>query len=202
MRVPRTARTRIVAGLGNPGSKYERTRHNVGFRVVGEVANRLGVTTWKTKDAAAQAYVASASVVLVKPLSFMNDSGRPLCGIASWWKTPAEDVLVVSDDLDLPFGRLRMRTGGGSGGHNGLKSIIASFGEAFPRLRVGIGRGRADTIDYVLSNFSGDEEAELGTLVSVAADGVERWLAGRTPDAIALVNGWRPAQREEGSRAS
>jgi PTH1 family peptidyl-tRNA hydrolase len=166
------------------------------------MAGRFGVTAWKTKDAAAQAHVARAGLVLVKPLSFMNESGGPLGNVAGWWKTPPEDVLVVSDDLDLPFGRLRMRTSGGSGGHNGLKSIIARFGEAFPRLRVGIGRGRADTIEYVLSNFSGDEEAELGTIVSVAADGIERWLAGQTARAVELVNGWRQPDREQGSRAS
>ncbi len=170
--------------------------------MVDEVARRLGVTSWKTKDAAATAHVASSSVVLVKPLSFMNESGGPLGGVAAWWKTPPEDILVVSDDLDLPFGRLRMRMRGSSGGHNGLKSIIGRFGEGFPRLRIGIGRGRSDTIDYVLSNFSVDEEAELGTLVLVAADGVERWLAGKTAQAVELVNGWRPPEREDTSRAS
>ncbi len=174
----------------------------MGFRVVDELAARLGVSAWKTKDAAAQAYVAASGVVLVKPLSFMNDSGQPLGNAAAWWKTPPAEVLVVSDDLDLPFGRLRMRASGGSGGHNGLKSIIARFGEDFPRLRVGIGRGRADTIEYVLANFSNDEEAELGTLVGVAADGVERWLAGKPAEAIAYVNGWRQPQREDTSRAS
>ena len=157
-----------------------------------EVLRRLAPTaSWKTKDGAAQAHVASARVVLVKPLSYMNESGTPLQRVARWWKTPAERLLVVSDDLDLPFGRLRMRANGGSGGHNGLKSVIAHFGETFPRLRVGIGRGRTDTIDYVLSNFSGDEEASLGAVIGVAADGVERWLAGDLVAAIQLVNAWR-----------
>ncbi|GAC1300696.1 MAG: aminoacyl-tRNA hydrolase [Vulcanimicrobiaceae bacterium] len=205
------AGTRVIAGLGNPGQKYERTRHNVGFRVVDEVARRLGATSWKKKDGAEQAHVAARAVVLVKPLSFMNDSGLPLGRIAGWWKAPAPGLLVISDDLDLPFGRLRMRASGGSGGHNGLKSVIAHFGEAFPRLRVGIGRGRSETIDYVLSNFAPDEERELATLVGVAADGVERWLAGDMTGAIQLVNAWRPASEavltppassEDTSRAS
>jgi len=161
----------------------------------------LGVTSWKTKGGAAEAYVANASVVLMKPLSYMNESGQPLGNTAGWWKTPPEDVLVLSDDLDLPFGRMRLRTSGGSGGHNGLKSIIARFGEGFPRLRIGIGRGRVDTIDYVLSNFSADEEAELAPLLQVAADGVDLWLAGKTAAAIALVNGWRQ-NREDTSQAS
>ncbi len=196
-----------MAGLGNPGPSYERTRHNVGFRVVDEVARRFGVEHWKKKDEALQAHVASRSVVLVKPQSYMNESGRPLGKIAGWWKTPPVELLVVSDDLDLPFGRLRMRASGGSGGHNGLKSIIEFAGEGFPRLRVGIGRGRSDTIDYVLSNFSGDEERELPKLIEVAADGVLRWLERGAVDAIQYVNAWRvpvtpvPASEDE-SRGS
>ncbi len=194
---------RIIAGLGNPGQRYERTRHNVGFRVVDEVARRLAVASWRKKDGAQHAHVAANAVVLVKPLSFMNESGIPLGRIAAWWKTPASELLVISDDLDLPFGRLRMRASGGSGGHNGLKSVIAVFGEAFPRLRIGIGRGRSDTIDYVLSEFGAAEEGELATVMGVAADGVERWLSGDMPGAIALVNGWRPASAgEDTTRAS
>ena len=181
-----------MAGLGNPGPSYERTRHNAGFRVLDEVARRLGVERWKSRSEALQAHVAARSVVLVKPQSYMNDSGRPVAGIAGWWKTAPPDVLVVSDDLDLPFGRLRMRANGGSGGHNGLKSIIEYLGESFPRLRLGIGRGRSDTIDYVLSNFSVEEERTLPLLIDVAADGVLRWLEKRDPlDAIQYVNGWR-----------
>ncbi len=187
------AGTRIVAGLGNPGAKYERTRHNVGFRVVDEVARRLGVAHWKNKDGMQQAHIAARSVVLAKPLSFMNESGIPLGKLAGWWKAAPADLLVLSDDLDLPFGRLRMRASGGSGGHNGLKSVIAHVGEGFPRLRVGIGRGRVDTIDYVLSNFSGDEERALETLVGVAAEGVLRWLDRGATEAIQYVNGWKPA---------
>ncbi len=195
--------TRIVAGLGNPGPKYERTRHNVGFRVADEVSRRLGVAHWKNKDGAAQAHVAARSVVLVKPLSYMNDSGRPLARIAGWWKAPPSDLLVVSDDLDLPFGRLRMRASGGSGGHNGLKSIIENVGEAFPRLRIGIGRGRNDSIEYVLSNFSSDEEALLPALIDVAAEGVLRWLDRGIIDAVQYVNAWRPPEAlQEGPASS
>jgi PTH1 family peptidyl-tRNA hydrolase len=181
-----------VAGLGNPGPTYERTRHNAGFRIVDEVARRLGVEHWKKKDEALQAHVARSSVVLVKPLSFMNESGRPIGKIAGWWKTPPEDVLIVDDDIDLPFGRLRMRASGGSGGHNGLKSIIEYLGEGFPRLRLGVGRGRSDTIDYVLSSFSPEEERELSVLIDLAANGVLRWLERGPTDAIQYINAWRP----------
>ncbi len=160
------------------------------------MAERLGGggARWKTKDGAAQAHVAAKSVVLVKPLSFMNESGEPLGRVAGWWKADPAGVLVVSDDLDLPFGRLRMRASGSSGGHNGLKSIIARFGEGFPRLRIGIGRGRSETIDYVLSNFNAEEERELGVLIGVAVEGVERWLERGPVDAIQFVNGWRPPE--------
>jgi PTH1 family peptidyl-tRNA hydrolase len=168
--------------------------------VIDDVARRLGATQWKKKDEALQAHVAARAVVLVKPQSFMNESGGPLGRAASWWKAPPEDVLVVSDDLDLPFGRLRMRASGSSGGHNGLKSIIARFGEGFPRLRIGIGRGRNDTIDYVLSNFNGDEERELGTLIDVASEGVLRWLERGPTDAIQFVNAWRPSAPPDAAR--
>ena len=159
--------------------------------MVDDVARRFGVEHWKKKDEALQAHVAARNVVLVKPLSFMNDSGRPVAKIGGWWKASAADVLVVSDDLDLPFGRLRMRANGGSGGHNGLKSIIEVAGEGFPRLRIGIGRGRSDSIDYVLANFSPDEESMLEKIVAVAADGVVRFLERGPVDAINYVNAWR-----------
>ncbi|MDQ2908590.1 MAG: aminoacyl-tRNA hydrolase [Candidatus Eremiobacteraeota bacterium] len=194
-----------MAGLGNPGRPYERTRHNVGFRVVDEIARRLGAPRWKNKDGAAQAHVVAARVLLLKPLSYMNESGGPIAAAAAWWKVCAENVLIVSDDLDLPFGRLRMRASGGSGGHNGLKSVIAHVGEGFPRLRIGIGRGRSDAIDYVLSSFTAEEEHELPAFVDVAAEGVERWLGSETSNAIQYVNAWRwpsPQSGEEPPRAS
>lgn len=182
-----------MAGLGNPGPAYARTRHNVGFRVIDEVARRFGVDRWRKKDNAAQAHVAPRSVVLVKPLSYMNDSGAPLARIAHWWKATPAQLLVVSDDLDLPFGRLRMRASGGSGGHNGLMSIIDYFGESFPRLRVGIGRPENDAIDTVLSAFGADEEHALRGIVERAADGVVCWLERGVVDAMNLVNARQPA---------
>jgi len=134
--------------------------------------------------------VAARAVVLVKPLTFMNESGGPLGSAVTWWKAQPADVLVISDDLDLPFGRLRMRDDGSSGGHNGLKSIIARLGSSFPRLRIGIGRGR-DAIDYVLGDFSMDEERALPAILAACADAVELWLAGDAARAIESVNGRR-----------
>jgi PTH1 family peptidyl-tRNA hydrolase len=196
----RGTHTRIVAGLGNPGRKYEWTRHNLGFRVVDEVARRFDVSRWRNKDGAQQAHVAAQSVVLLKPQSYMNESGRPIGRIAGWWKASPHDVLIVVDDLDLPFGRLRMRESGGSGGHNGLKSIIEYLGEDFPRLRIGIGRGgEDDAIDRVLSTFTPDEERRLAPILDVAAKGVLLWLERGAIDAINYVNAWRP---EEGTSAA
>ncbi len=174
--------------MGNPGREYEQTRHNVGFMVVDEVARRFCVDRWKNKHGAHQAFDAGRRLVLVKPTSFMNLSGAPVRLIASWYRTPPEGILVVSDDMDLPFGRLRMRAKGGHGGHNGLRSIIATVGEDFPRLRVGVGRPEYDSIDHVLSPFSAAERAELPAIVAAAADGVERWLALGIEAAMQFTN--------------
>ena len=194
------AKTRIVAGLGNPGPNYEWTRHNLGFRIVEELARRFGMDKWRKKDGALQTHVAARSVVLLKPQSYMNESGRPIARIAGWWKTPPSSVLVVVDDLDLPFGRLRMRESGGSGGHNGLKSVIEYLGEDFPRLRIGIGRGdEDDAIDRVLSTFTPDEEKRLAAILEAATEGALRWLERGPVDAINYVNAWRP---EEGRIAA
>ena len=160
--------------------------------VVDEVGTRLGVTHWRKKDFARQAHVAAQRVVLVEPLTFMNNSGYPVRKIAAWWKAAAGDILVISDDLDLPFGRLRMRANGSSGGHNGLKSIIEELGsDTFPRLRVGIGRG-GDAIDHVLAPFAPDERAAMDRIVDAAADGALQWLEHGVVAAMNAVNGWRP----------
>jgi PTH1 family peptidyl-tRNA hydrolase len=181
-----------VVGIGNPGPRYERTRHNVGFMVVDEVARRLAVSSWKKKDYARQVHVAAKRVVLVEPLTGMNGSGYPVRKIAAWWKTSRPEILVVSDDLDLPVGKLRLRASGGSGGHNGLRSLIEELGgDDFPRLRVGIGRGR-EAIDHVLSEFDEDELAKLGAIVDTAADGVTTWLDEGILPATQLVNSWAP----------
>lgn len=181
---------RLVVGLGNPGREYERTRHNVGFMVVDEVAQRLGMDTWKTKDSARQAFDSRRRIVLVEPTSFMNLSGAPVRLISSWYRTPPPQILVISDDMDLPFGKMRMRPSGGHGGHNGLRSIIATIGDGFPRLRVGVGRPAYDTIDHVLSPFSKDESAALPDVIAAAATGVELWLEHGIEHAMQSVNPW------------
>lgn len=158
--------------------------------VVDEVARRYGVTAWKKKDGAQQAVDAAHRVVFVKPVTFMNLSGTPVRLISSWYRTPPEGVLIVSDDMDLPFGKLRMRPFGGHGGHNGLRSVIATIGEGFPRIRIGLGRPEFDSIDHVLSAFGEDERQMLPSIVVAAADGVQLWLEKDLEAAMQFVNTW------------
>ncbi len=179
---------RIVAGLGNPGREYERTRHNAGFLVVDEVARRFALDGWKVKDGARQVYDSSRKLALVEPHTFMNNSGVPLRIIASWYRTPPESLLVVYDDMDLPFGKIRMRPFGGHGGHNGMRSILATMTERFPRIRVGVGRPAFESIDHVLSPFSKEEQERLPALIDAAADGVERWLQDGPEAAMQYLN--------------
>ena len=181
----------MIVGLGNPGPNYARTRHNAGFLIVDELARRWGIgpRDWKKKGDALFALDRERGALLVKPQSYMNLSGPPAQGLATFYKVPPERMLVVVDDLDRPFESLRMRTSGGAGGHNGLKSLISVFGENFPRLRVGIGRGReADAIDRVLGDFRADEERRLPDVIERAIAGIEAWRNNGAAAAMNIVN--------------
>ena len=168
------ARIRLVAGLGNPGPEYELTRHNVGFLVVDRLAAQFG-STWDKSSKWDAAVAKSGEVILVKPLSFMNRSGHPLFAIAQFYKIEPQEILVVLDDFALSLGRLRLRPNGGSGGHNGLDSIIAQFGtEEIPRLRVGIGAApMTGAIDYVLGRFFDEEKPLVRSSIERAGDAVK-----------------------------
>ncbi len=161
--------------------------------VIDEVARRYGIEKWRKKDSAQQAFDATHGVVFVKPTSFMNLSGTPVRLISSWYRTPPEGVLVLVDDMDLPFGKLRMRLFGGHGGHNGLRSVIATIGEGFARLRIGVGRpqsGERDPIDHVLAPFDLQEKRDWPAIAAAAADGVELWLTGDADRAMHFTNSW------------
>lgn len=172
----------LVVGLGNPGPGYAGNRHNVGFMVVDELARRVG-GRFKAHKAGADVLeirLAGRRAVLARPRSFMNVSGRAVGATARFFKVPPTDVVVVHDDLDLEYGVLKLKRGGGEGGHNGLRSISATLGSRdYLRVRFGIGRppGRMDPAAFVLHDFSAEQRRELGLLVDRSADAVEQLLA-------------------------
>ncbi len=165
----------LVAGLGNPGRQYAGTRHNAGFMVVDELLRRFAVQPARAKMGAelSEAAVAGTKVIFCKPMEFMNVSGSAIARAAGFWKIPPRQILVVHDDMDIEVGRLKLADGGGTGGHNGLRSIVAELGtEDFCRLRFGIGRPPAhwEGADYVLADFSAEERKALPNLIEEAAD--------------------------------
>jgi len=167
----------LVVGLGNPGAQYAYTRHNMGFLVVDRLAARAGVRGWAEAALAhvAEAGVEGRPVVLAKPRTYMNRSGMSVLRLVERYGVPLERLVVVHDDLDLAFGVLRIRTRGGHGGHNGLRSILQHLGSGdFVRVKVGIGRpaGKGEVVDYVLGPFDPDQAAELPAVVERAAEAV------------------------------
>lgn len=150
---PTTAPSAIIAGLGNPGAKYEKTRHNIGFRAIDYIAERLCVKIDRAKFSAlvANAKIGGVSVLLMKPQTFMNNSGEAIRAAADFYKIPPERIVVLHDEISFDAGVIRIRRQGSAGGHNGLKSIIAHVGEGFPRIKIGV--GKKPTPDYDLVNF-------------------------------------------------
>jgi peptidyl-tRNA hydrolase, PTH1 family len=166
----------LVIGLGNPGRQYERSRHNMGFLVVDELARRQGgrITDRAAKSMTGRVHLSDRELVLAKPQTMMNLSGQAAKALLTKYQVPLDRTLVVHDELDLPFGRLRIRKGGSSAGNHGLDSLIASLGtSAFVRYRVGIGRPPGDGVDYVLSPFTASEREQLPAVVGRVADAVE-----------------------------
>lgn len=171
----------LVAGLGNPGPGYAGNRHNVGFMVADLLAARIGTSFRRDKSRAeaATGRLAGQPVTLAKPMTFMNLSGGPLIAVAGFYKVPAERIVVIHDELDLPFGSIRLKLGGGDNGHNGLRSVTGRLGTRdYHRVRIGIGRppGRQDPADFVLTDFRPAERKELPLVLELAADAVEALL--------------------------
>jgi PTH1 family peptidyl-tRNA hydrolase len=174
---------KAIVGLGNPGPRYKNTRHNVGWHVVDRLASRWGATKpVKARHAEVQKTARGADpLLLVKPLTYMNDSGKAVRALVEKDHVPLEGILVVYDDIDLAFGRLRLRAGGSSGGHNGIRSIqqhVAGKPGDFPRIKIGLGRPPAgvDPIDHVLATFKPDERPVVDAAIERAADAVECWV--------------------------
>lgn len=194
---------KLVVGLGNPGREYDGTRHNVGFAVADGVAGRFD-GSFRSKArfnaAVAEANVAGAKVVIAKPQTFMNRSGAAVAALLNWLKIAPAEVLVIVDDADLPLGQLRLRASGGSGGHNGLRSIIEALGgtEEFARLRIGIGRhgaAGADITGHVLSKFAPAERAAASEAVTRAVEAVACAVTEGVPSAM---NRFNRKTKEEG----
>ena len=186
----------LIVGLGNPGARYVRNRHNVGFQIVELLAARhqLSFARGQGKALVAQGAIAGQRVMLAKPQGYMNASGEAVRALLNFYKLERERLIVVYDDLDLPFGRLRLRPDGSAGGQNGVRSIIHALGDdRFARLRVGIGRppGRMDPAAYVLQDFSTEQEAEMAILRQEAADALECWLREGIMHAMNRYNGAR-----------
>ena len=185
----------LLVGLGNPGSKYESTRHNMGFLAVDGLARRKGFRFNKLRFRAwtAEWMVNGEKVLVMKPVTFMNLSGEAVGEAARFYKIPPDRVLVISDDVSLPQGKLRVRRNGSAGGHNGLKNIIAHLGtDQFPRIKVGVGgkpHPDSDMADWVLSKFTGPDRQAMEAAIARAADAVTCLLSQGVDQAMARYNG-------------
>lgn len=172
----------LLVGLGNPGSAYKATRHNIGFIAVDEIAHRYNFSSSRIKFTAeiSEGLIGLERIISIRPLTYMNNSGIAVREVANFYKIPVHNILVCHDDLDIPLGKIKVKRGGGHGGHNGLKSIDAHLGKEYLRLRIGIGHpGDKDMVsDYVLGRFSKQEELEKERVIAIIADIFPMLLAG------------------------
>lgn len=186
----------LVVGLGNPGPAYAKTRHNVGFMVADVLAARIGSAFKVHKKSGAEVLtgrLAGAPVILAKPRCYMNESGRQVGPLAKFYSVPPSRLVVIHDELDIDFGRIRLKVGGGEGGHNGLRSVASALGSKdFQRVRIGVGRppGRKDPAAYVLEAFTAAERTELPTICEQAADATELLIAQGLEPAQNTVHAW------------
>ena len=196
---------RLLAGLGNPGSNYAMNRHNVGFLAVDRLADRHGCSPWKKKGPSliSDGSIGSEKIILVKPQSFMNKSGLPIAEIARFHKIDANDIFVFHDELDLATGKLRVKTGGGHGGHNGLRDIDRHIGVDYWRVRIGIGRPPHEAMDvksWVLADFGRDEQKSwLPTLLDAMADEANRLVEHDDCGFMSRVSHLAPAPQLKGN---
>jgi peptidyl-tRNA hydrolase, PTH1 family len=182
----------MIVGLGNPGARYERTRHNVGFWCIDRLSREWAPARERHRFKALlnELRLGSRRIILLKPQTFMNDSGDAVAPALGWYKVPSSRLLVIHDDLDLPVGRMRVREGGSSGGHRGVGSIIERIGnDRFLRLRIGVGRPADDAVDHVLSPFAPEELAAMDRLIEIVPDVVSCILENGVSEAMNRYNG-------------
>lgn len=185
---------KLVVGLGNPTARYDKTRHNVGFEVIDVLADKYNIAldTMKHKGMYGKGKIDGQSIILLKPMTFMNLSGESVALVSKYYKVAPEDIIVIYDDINLDVGRLRIREKGSAGGHNGMKNIIAHLGtEEFPRIRIGVGMKppKMDLADYVLSHFSEEEQALMNQGYDKACEALKLLLLDDIPQAMNQYNG-------------
>ncbi len=183
----------VVVGLGNPGPKYTETRHNVGVKVLEFLRERIDakLKTHKSGCLTAEGRLGDKPIVLARPTSYMNESGRPVGQLVRWYKAPADRVIIVHDEIDIPFGEVRVKFGGGTAGHNGLKSIASHLHtNDFARVRIGVSRprGSREAADHVLAEFSAAERKELPEIIERSADAVEAIVVNGVERAMGSIN--------------
>ena len=192
----------LIVGLGNPGSKYAHTRHNVGFDVLDALSRKLGVSISRERDSAliGECFVGGQKVILALPQTYMNLSGEAVMRLVNWYKIPPENLLVVYDDIDLPQGHIRIRKNGSAGTHNGMRSIVGLLGyENFPRLRVGVGQKREgyELADWVLGHYIGEEQEVADKAFQTAADAIVDYIENGIESAMRKYNTKKEKKKPE-----
>lgn len=194
----------LFVGLGNPGREYTKNRHNVGFMCIDEILSSYGFPSEKSKFSSlfTEGSIDRVKVILLKPLAYMNRSGRPVAEAMRFYKIPAEHIFVFHDDLDLPPGKIRVKQGGGHGGHNGLRDLDAHLGKDYWRVRIGIGRPlhKGAVSSYVLSDFSKEDHTWLDPLLPAIADEVQLLCESKPDDFVSKIMQMLPPPTKEGAK--
>ncbi|TGY40359.1 aminoacyl-tRNA hydrolase [Clostridium sartagoforme] len=184
----------LVVGLGNPGDKYDGTRHNIGFETIDYIASKynIDVTRVKFKGVIGEGFIGGEKVILLKPTTYMNLSGESVREAMSFYKLSEEDIIIIYDDISLEVGKIRIREKGSAGGHNGIKSIISNINtDVFPRIKIGVGQPTGDLVSHVLGRFSKEEAEDLKEVIEVSSKAVEIIMKSGTKDAMNKLNGFK-----------
>ena len=184
----------LIVGLGNPGLQYENTRHNIGFKVIDNIAKEynIEINRQKFKGVYGEGFINGEKVILLKPTTYMNLSGESIREVVDFYKLTCEDIVVIYDDISLDVGRLRIREKGSAGGHNGIKSIIAHLGtDVFPRIKVGVGQPNVDLVNYVLGKFTDEEMEVLSESIDASTKAVSEIIKDDVNIAMNKFNGFK-----------